>query len=72
MTRNGARVAARTRKALADWKRITDVSAFFEQNRRPNLSADGPACSDVDFSEPDRFFGEDALNMLPRLRERFV
>ena len=67
-----AGLAATNAQALADWKRITDVSAFFEQNKATQTyQRMGRLAVMSNFSEPDRFFGEDALNMLPRLREPF-
>ncbi len=67
-----AGLAARSAPAVADWKRITDAAAFFEQNKATRTyERMGRLAVLSSFSEPDRFFGEDALNLLPRLREPF-
>jgi hypothetical protein len=65
-------LAAASTQAVADWKRITDASAFFEKNRvTRTYQRMGRLAVLSDFSEPNRSFGEDALNLLPRLREPF-
>ncbi len=68
-----ADLAAGNAQALAAWKRITSSLAFFEQQREiaEDLERMGRLAVISDFSEGDRTFGEDILNLLPRLREPF-
>ncbi|MGA3182031.1 MAG: hypothetical protein ABSF38_16955 [Verrucomicrobiota bacterium] len=67
-----AGLAAKTAQAAAAWKKVTDLLAFFEQNKAAGTyQRMGRLAVMSNFSEPDRVFGEDALNMLPRLREPF-
>ena len=67
-----AGLAVKSTPAVEAWKKITDALAFFEQNKAPRVyQRMGRLAVMSNFSEPDRFFGEDALNLLPRLREPF-
>jgi len=67
-----AGLAAKSAQAAGDWKKITDALAFFEQNKTArSYERAGRLAVMSNFSEPDRTFGEDVLNMLPRLREPF-
>jgi hypothetical protein len=67
-----AGLAAKSTQAVEDWKRVTDALAFFEQNKATRTyERMGRLAVMSNFSEPDRFFGEDALNLFPRLREPF-
>ena len=72
MTRCARAWPPRARQAVEDWKKITDALAFFEQNKAARTyERMGRLAVMSNFSEPDRYFGEDALNLLPRLREPF-
>ena len=67
-----AGLAAKTTQAAGDWKKIMDALAFFEKNKAVRTyERMGRLAVLSSFSEPDRYFGEDALNLLPRLREPF-
>ncbi|MGD1085761.1 MAG: hypothetical protein ABSA47_13570 [Verrucomicrobiota bacterium] len=67
-----AGLAANSAQAMADWKKITDALTFFEQDKASGAyERMGRLAILSNFSPPDREFGEDALNMLPRLREPF-
>jgi hypothetical protein len=67
-----AGLAAKSTQTAEDWKRVTDALAFFEQNRATRIyERMGRLAVMSNFSEPDRFFGEDVLNLFPRLREPF-
>ena len=67
-----AGLAVKSTQTLEDWKRVTDALAFFEQNQvARTYERMGRLAVMSNFSEPDRYFGEDALNLLPRLREPF-
>jgi len=67
-----AGLAAKSAQAAEDWKKVTDALAFFEQNQAArSYERMGRLAVMSNFSEPDRTFGEDVLNMLPRLREPF-
>ena len=66
-------LAAGSAPALAAWKRLTGSLAFFERQRgaAENLERMGRLAVISNFSEGDRTFAEDILNLLPRLREPF-
>jgi hypothetical protein len=67
-----AGLAARSAQTAGDWKKITEALAFFEQNKAArSYERMGRLAVMSNFAEPDRTFGEDVLNMLPRLREPF-
>ena len=67
-----ADLAAKSAPALASWKRVTGTLAFFEQNKAAwSYERMGRLAVISNFSEPDREFNEDVLNMLPRIREPF-
>jgi hypothetical protein len=67
-----AGLAAKSAQTAADWKKITDAVAFFGQNKTiRTYERMGRLAVMSNFSEPDRAFGEDTLNMFPRLREPF-
>ena len=67
-----AGLAAKSAQTAADWKKITDAVAFFGQNMTVRTyERMGRLAVMSNFSEPDRAFGEDTLNMFPRLREPF-
>jgi len=67
-----ADLAAKSAPAAASWKRVTDTLAFFEQNNAArSYERMGRLAVMSNFAEPDREFGEDVLNMLPRIREPF-
>ena len=67
-----AGLAAKSAQMTADWKKITDAVAFFGQNKTiRTYERMGRLAVMSNFSEPDRAFGEDTLNMFPRLREPF-
>jgi hypothetical protein len=67
-----AGLASKTAQSAADWKKITDTLAYFEKNKAAaSYERAGRLAIMSNFSEPDRAFGEDILNMLPRLREPF-
>jgi hypothetical protein len=67
-----ADLAAKSAQAVGDWKKITDALAFFDQNKASRAYVSrGRLAVMSNFSAPDREFGEDVLNMLPRLREPF-
>jgi hypothetical protein len=67
-----AGLAAKSTPAVEDWKKVTDALAFFEQNKATKTyERMGRLAVMSNFAEPDRFLGEDSLNMLPRLREPF-
>jgi hypothetical protein len=67
-----AGLAAKDAPAAEAWKKVTDTLAFFEQNKATRTyERVGRLAVMSDFAEPDRFLGEDSLNMLPRLREPF-
>jgi hypothetical protein len=67
-----AGLAAKSAQTAADWKKITDTVAFFGQNKTiRTYERMGRLAVMSNFSEPDRAFGEDTLNMFPRLREPF-
>ncbi len=67
-----AGLAAKSTPAVEDWKKVTDALAFFEQNKATRTyERMGRLAVMSNFAEPDRFLGEDSLNMLPRLREPF-
>jgi hypothetical protein len=66
-------LADRSAPALAAWGRLTGSLAFFDGQRKAagELERMGRLAVISDFSEGDRAFGEDILNLLPRLREPF-
>jgi hypothetical protein len=67
-----AGLVAKSAQTAADWKKITDAVAFFGQNKTiRTYERMGRLAVMSNFSEPDRAFGEDTLNMFPRLREPF-
>ena len=67
-----AGLAAKSAQTAADWKKITDAVAFFGQNKTVRTyERMGRLAVMSNFAEPDRAFGEDTLNMFPRLREPF-
>ena len=67
-----AGLAAKNAPAAEAWKRVADTLAFFEQDKATKTyERVGRLAVMSDFAEPDRFLGEDSLNMLPRLREPF-
>jgi hypothetical protein len=67
-----AGLAAKSAQTAADWKKITDAVAFFGQNKTVRTyERMGRLAVMSNFAEPDRAFGEDTLNMFPRLRESF-
>jgi len=67
-----AGLAAGSAQTAADWKKITDAVAFFGQNKTVRTyERMGRLAVMSNFAEPDRAFGEDTLNMFPRLREPF-
>jgi hypothetical protein len=67
-----ADLAAKKAPALDAWKKIAGELAFFEQNRAAgNFERMGRLAVISDFADSDRAFGEDVLNLLPRLREPF-
>jgi hypothetical protein len=67
-----AGLAAGSAPAAGDWKKVTGALAFFERNKAArSYERTGRLAVMSNFSEPDRTFGEDVLNMLPRLREPF-
>jgi len=67
-----AGLAAKSAQTAADWKKITDAVAFFGQDKTVRTyERMGRLAVMSNFSEPDRAFGEDTLNMFPRLREPF-
>lgn len=67
-----AGLAAKSAQTAADWKKITDTVAFFGQNKTiRTYERMGRLAVMSNFAEPDRAFGEDTLNMFPRLREPF-
>ena len=67
-----AGLAAQSAQAAGDWKKVTDALAFFEQDKAARVYPRmGRLAVMSNFSEPDRSFGEDVLNLLPRLREPF-
>ncbi|MGD1032331.1 MAG: hypothetical protein ABSA05_14470 [Opitutaceae bacterium] len=58
--------------SLDAWKRIMAALAFFEQDKTAwSFERMGRLAILSNFSEPDRTFSEDLLNLLPRLREPF-
>ena len=67
-----ADLAAKSTQAVEAWQKVTDALAFFERNKATAAHERmGRLAVVSNFAEPDRFFGEDALNLLPRLREPF-
>ena len=67
-----AGLAAKSTQAAADWKSVTNALAFFEQQKTTRTyERMGRLAVMSNFSDSDRDFGEDALNLLPRLREPF-
>jgi len=67
-----AGLAGASASAAESWKKVTGAVAFFEQNKASKTyERVGRLAVVSSFSEPDRFLGEEALNLLPRLREQF-
>ncbi len=68
-----AGLAAKTPAPLAAWKRLTDLLAFFEQNKAFRAyNRMGRLAIMSNFTDPmDRIIGEQALNLLPRSREPY-
>ena len=68
-----ADLAAGSLPAVRAWKKVTDAVAFFEGQRGVpgDLERMGRLAVISNFSAGDRAFGEDILNLLPRLREPF-
>ena len=67
-----AGLATKNTQAVEAWKKISGALAFFEQNNATRTyERMGRLAVMSNFSEPDRFLGEEALNLLPRLREPF-
>jgi hypothetical protein len=67
-----AGLAAKSAPAVETWKRVTDALTFFERNKASGTHERmGRLAVMSSFSGPDRFLGEEALNLLPRLREPF-
>ena len=65
-----ADLTAKKQPALDTWKKITTMLAFFEQHKQARTYQPMGALAVMsDFGGPDWFPGEEALNLLPRLRE---
>jgi len=65
-----ADLTAKKQPALDTWKKITAMLAFFEQHKQARTYQPMGALAVMsDFAGPDWFPGEEALNLLPRLRE---
>jgi hypothetical protein len=67
-----ADLAARKQPALDAWNKVAGMAAFFEQHKQArSYEAAGLLAVISDFAGPNWFLGEEAVNLLPRLREPF-
>jgi hypothetical protein len=67
-----ADLTAKKQPALDIWNRITGMAAFFELHKRATTyQALGLLAVVSNFAGPNWFPGEEAVNLLPRLREPF-
>jgi len=67
-----ADLSAKKQPALDAWKKITGMAAFFEQHKQArNYHPAGLLAVVSNFAGPDWFPGEEAVNLLPRLREPY-
>jgi len=66
-------LAAKTAAPVASWKKVTDLLAFFDQNKAFRAyNRMGRLAIMSNFTDPmDRILGEQALNLLPRAREPY-
>ena len=67
-----AGLTAKKQPALDTWNKITGMVAFFEFHKQATTyQALGLLAVVSNFAGPDWFLGEEAVNLLPRLREPF-
>ena len=65
-------LTAKKQPALDTWNKVAGMAAFFEQHKQArNYEAAGLLAVISDFAGPNWFPGEEAVNLLPRLREPF-
>jgi len=67
-----ADLTAKKQPAADTWKKAIDMLAFFEQHKEfRTYQPNGLLAVMSNFAGPDRDLGEEALNLLPRLRQAF-
>ena len=67
-----ADLTAKKQPAVDTWNKVAGMLAFFEQHKQArNYEAAGLLAVISDFAGPNWFPGEEAVNLLPRLREPF-
>ncbi len=67
-----ADLAAKKQPAVDTWKRTIDTLAFFEQHKQARTyRPDGLLAVMSNFAGPDWDAGEEAINLLPRIRQPF-
>jgi len=67
-----ADLAANKQPAVDAWKKVTGMVTFFQQNKPAGTYRQtGPLAVVSDFAGPDWFPGEEAVNLLPRVREPY-
>jgi hypothetical protein len=67
-----ADLAAKKQPAIDTWNKITGMLAFFEQHKQARTYQSAGALAVVsNFAGPNWFPGEEAVNLLPRLREPY-
>ena len=67
-----ADLTAKKQPAVDTWNKVTAMLTFFEQHKQARTyEAAGLLAVISDFSGPNWFPGEEAVNLLPRLREPF-